>query len=54
MSSHNFLAVGMAETAGEGSGFFINNRLVKICMGLDNFSLGSETEKNTLLRYAVL
>jgi SCY1-like protein 1 len=40
----------MAETAGEGSGFFVSNRLVKVSMGLDNFSLGSEAEKTELLQ----
>ncbi|KAH7888422.1 hypothetical protein F5I97DRAFT_1852549 [Phlebopus sp. FC_14] len=50
MSPKNFLEIGMAETVGDGSGFFSNNRLVKVCGGLDNFSLGSEAEKATLLR----
>ncbi|EGN99569.1 hypothetical protein SERLA73DRAFT_53136 [Serpula lacrymans var. lacrymans S7.3] len=50
MSPKLFLDIGMAETAGEGSGFFSNNRLVKVCTGLDNFSLGSEAEKTSLLR----
>jgi SCY1-like protein 1 len=50
MTPKNFLDVGMAETAGEGSGFFSGNRLVKVCGGLDNFSLGSEAEKAALLR----
>ena len=40
----------MAETAGEGAGFFSGNRLVKVCASLDNFSLGGEAEKVTLLR----
>ncbi|PPQ98450.1 hypothetical protein CVT24_004129 [Panaeolus cyanescens] len=40
-----FLEVGMAE-----QGFFSNNRLVKVCSGLDNFSLASDSEKSTLLR----
>ncbi|KAG6328916.1 hypothetical protein ID866_10173 [Astraeus odoratus] len=40
----------MAETNGEGSGFFSNNRLVKVCSGLDNFSVNSEADKATLLR----
>jgi SCY1-like protein 1 len=51
MSPKHFLAVGMSELAGEGSGFFANNRLVKVCMGLDNFNLGSEPEKAAFLRY---
>ncbi|KAF9242051.1 hypothetical protein BU15DRAFT_44386 [Melanogaster broomeanus] len=50
MTAKNFLDVGMAETAGEGSGYFSGNRLVKVCGGLDNFSLGSEAEKAALLR----
>ncbi|KAF8557538.1 ARM repeat-containing protein [Imleria badia] len=50
MTPKTFLDTGMAETAGEGSGFFSSNRLVKVCAGLDNFSLGSEAEKVTLLR----
>lgn len=41
----------MTETAGDGSGFFSNNRLVKVCGGLDNFSLNNEAEKVALLRY---
>ena len=49
-SPKHFLAIGMAESPGEGSGFFANNKLVKICLGLDNFSLGSEAEKAVLLR----
>ncbi|RDB24858.1 N-terminal kinase-like protein [Hypsizygus marmoreus] len=40
-----FLDVGMSET-----GFFATNRLVKVCLGLDNFALGSEAEKNAFLR----
>ncbi|KAF8555356.1 hypothetical protein OG21DRAFT_911710 [Imleria badia] len=32
------------------SGFFSTNRLVKVCVGLDNLSLGGEAEKVTLLR----
>jgi SCY1-like protein 1 len=52
MSVKAFLEVGMVETmaAKEGGGFFVNNRLVKVCSGLDNFALGSEVEKTTLLR----
>jgi SCY1-like protein 1 len=49
MSAKTFLEVGMAETAKEG-GFFVGNRLVKVCKGLDNFALGSEAEKTALLR----
>lgn len=50
LTSKGFLDLGMAETAGEGSGFFANNNLVKICAGLDNFNLSSDTEKSTFLR----
>lgn len=45
LTAKGFLAIGMAET-----GFFSNNRLVKVCLGLDNFALSSESEKNMLLR----
>nr|GAT57734.1 predicted protein [Mycena chlorophos] len=45
LTPNGFLAIGMAET-----GFFSNNRLVKVCLGLDNFALSSESEKNVLLR----
>ncbi|KAJ7072523.1 hypothetical protein C8F01DRAFT_1104261 [Mycena amicta] len=45
LTPNGFLGIGMAET-----GFFANNRLVKVCLGLDNFSLSSESEKNVLLR----
>lgn len=50
MTPKTFLDSGMVETAGESSGFFASNRLVKVCAGLDNFSLGSEAEKAALLR----
>lgn len=46
LTAKGFLAIGMADT-----GFFTNNRLVKVCLGLDNFALNSESEKNTLLRW---
>ncbi|KAJ7502830.1 armadillo-type protein [Mycena galericulata] len=45
LTAKGFLAIGMADT-----GFFANNRLVKVCLGLDNFALSSESEKNILLR----
>lgn len=45
LSAKGFLELGMTDT-----GFFATNRLVKVCLGLDNFSLGSEAEKNSLLR----
>lgn len=50
LTPKQFLELGMAETAGEGSGFFANNGLVKVCAGLDNFNLASEGEKTALLR----
>ncbi len=45
LTAKGFLEIGMAET-----GFFFNNRLVKVCAGLDNFALASEAEKNQLLK----
>ncbi|KAJ7647578.1 armadillo-type protein [Roridomyces roridus] len=45
LTAKGFLAIGLADT-----GFFANNRLVKVCLGLDNFALSSESEKNMLLR----
>jgi SCY1-like protein 1 len=53
MTPKTFLDIGMGQVGGEGSGFFVNNRLVKVCMGLDNFNLASESEKNALLRLVV-
>ena len=53
MTPKNFLELGMAETAGDGSGFFVGNRLVKVCAGLDNFNIASELEKTSLLRYVI-
>ncbi|KAI0688043.1 armadillo-type protein [Cytidiella melzeri] len=50
LTPKQFLDLGMAETEGEGSGFFANNSLVKVCAGLDSFNIASESEKNTLLR----
>lgn len=47
MTAKDFLSVGMAET-----GFFVSNRLVKACLGLDNLTLSSEADKNLLLRWA--
>ncbi|RPD63710.1 ARM repeat-containing protein [Lentinus tigrinus ALCF2SS1-6] len=46
----HFLELGMSQTAGDGSGFFATNRLVKVCAGLDNFNLASESEKASLLK----
>lgn len=51
LSPAHFLELGMSETAGDGSGFFASNRLVKVCAGLDNFNLASEGEKSSLLKY---
>ncbi|KAH9485238.1 putative inactive serine/threonine-protein kinase scy1 [Psilocybe cubensis] len=45
LSPKAFLEIGMAET-----GFFFNNRLVKVCSGLDNFALANEAEKTLLLK----
>lgn len=51
MSTKGFLEVGMAETMGAAEGgFFVKNKLVAVCKGLDNFALGSEAEKAALLR----
>lgn len=50
MSPKILLDIGMAESDGEGHGFFVNNRLVKVCAGLDGFTLGSESDKASLLR----
>ncbi|KDQ15249.1 hypothetical protein BOTBODRAFT_108853 [Botryobasidium botryosum FD-172 SS1] len=50
LSPKSFLAIGMRELAGDGAGFFCDNRLVSVCVGLDSFSLGSESEKTALLR----
>ena len=54
LSPAHFLELGMSQTAGDGSGFFATNRLVKVCAGLDNFNLASESEKATLLKYCLL
>ncbi|KAJ3569627.1 hypothetical protein NP233_g4935 [Leucocoprinus birnbaumii] len=45
INSKGFLELGMADT-----GFFATNRLVKVCLGLENFSIESEAEKNALLK----
>lgn len=44
-NAKSFLEVGMTE-----GGFFSSNRLVKVCSGLDNFTLASEVDKSTLLK----
>ena len=53
MTPKNFLEHGMAETAGDGSGFFASNKLVRVCAGLDNFNIASEAEKASLLKYVL-
>lgn len=45
LTSKAFLELGMSDT-----GFFATNRLVKVCNGLDGFSVASEAEKSQLLR----
>ncbi|KAF8995451.1 hypothetical protein BDQ17DRAFT_1365619 [Cyathus striatus] len=40
-----FLDLGMAE-----NGFFSSNRLIRICIGLDDFTLAGEAEKTSFLR----
>ncbi|KAG1766920.1 hypothetical protein EV702DRAFT_1148475 [Suillus placidus] len=50
LSPKNLLDIGMAESDGEGHGFFVHNRLVKVCAGLDGFTLSSESDKASLLR----
>lgn len=51
LTAKGFLDLGMSNTAGEGGGFFVDNRLVKVCAGLDGFTLSSEAEQNAMLRY---
>ncbi|KAI0829897.1 ARM repeat-containing protein [Trametes gibbosa] len=50
LSPAHFLELGMAQTAGDGAGFFASNRLVKVCEGLDGFNVASEGEKASLLK----
>ncbi|KAH9940496.1 uncharacterized protein BXZ73DRAFT_42907 [Epithele typhae] len=50
LSAAHFLELGMSQTAGEGSGFFASNHLVKVCAGLENFNLASDSEKGVLLK----
>ncbi|KAJ3842095.1 armadillo-type protein [Lentinula raphanica] len=45
LTAKGFLEIGMSD-----SSFFASNRLVKVCSGLDNFALASESEKLILLR----
>lgn len=51
MTVKAFLDIGMSELSGEGSGFFSHNRLVKVCQGLDDFALGSDSEKSNMIRF---
>ena len=51
MTVKTFLDIGMSEAPGEGSGFFSRNRLVIICRGLDDFALGSDSEKSSMIRF---
>jgi SCY1-like protein 1 len=50
MSTQAFLDVGMSQTGGNESGFYVNNPLVKVCQGLDNFNLANDAEKANFLR----
>ena len=50
MSPKAFLELGMGEKAGDGARFFADNHLVQVCAGLDQFAIGSDAEKATLLR----
>ncbi|XP_006460920.1 hypothetical protein AGABI2DRAFT_69620 [Agaricus bisporus var. bisporus H97] len=45
LNPKGFLDLGMVDT-----GFFAANRLVKVCSGLESFSIASEAEKNFLLK----
>lgn len=45
LTPKGFLEVGIAN-----DGFFASNRLVKVCLGLDNFALASEGDKAALLK----
>ena len=51
LSIKAFLEIGNGEKVADGSGFFSQNRLVKICHSLEGFNLSSESEKATFLRY---
>ena len=50
LSPSAFLEMGMAQT-GDGNSFFANNIYVRICTGLDQFSLSGEADKAVLLKY---
>ncbi|KIO18829.1 hypothetical protein M407DRAFT_31509 [Tulasnella calospora MUT 4182] len=49
-TAKGFLDLGMGQVLGDGSGFFANNGLFKICAGLEGFPLASDGEKHALLR----
>ncbi|KAG8864592.1 hypothetical protein FRB96_005096 [Tulasnella sp. 330] len=49
-NAKGLLELGVGEKHGDGSGFFANNGLYKICMGLDGFALSSDGDKQALLR----
>lgn len=53
MTCKAFLEIGNGEKAAEGSGFFSQNRLVKISASLEGFNLSSEAEKSSFLRFLV-
>jgi SCY1-like protein 1 len=50
MTPKALLDVGLAESLGESGGFFRENRLFKICEGLESFGLMADGERATLLR----
>ncbi|KZT56219.1 ARM repeat-containing protein [Calocera cornea HHB12733] len=50
LTAGGFLELGMAGTGGDGSGFFSNNVLVKTCAGMEHFALGSDAEKQAMIR----
>ncbi|KZT32860.1 ARM repeat-containing protein [Sistotremastrum suecicum HHB10207 ss-3] len=50
MTPGQFLDLGMGKVPCDHPGFFINNKLVKICAELDNFALASESDKAALLK----
>ena len=52
ISPEVFLSEGMAES-GEGAGFFAKNRLVQVCVGLDEFNFSDEGKKASLLRFVI-
>ncbi|TFK25545.1 ARM repeat-containing protein [Coprinopsis marcescibilis] len=45
ITAKHFLEVGTTE-----EGFFSSNPLVKVCLGLDNFAISSESEKSAFIR----